>query len=224
MLVQQLPGWPQPMLIDKLDNGDQLFQFVLQGRPGQHDRVWAIDAFQGARRNGVPVFHPLCFVDDHQVGRPGGDQVEIGLELLVVRDLTEIVQSVVLLPLRPTAVDDARRIFTLSSRETHNFALPLVFERGRADHQNFRDAKMPRQYFRRGDRLYSLAQTHIVADQRPAGSYREQRALRLIGINAASSEAPAGEDRQRRSGNNCASFAARRSASRRPATKSRASS
>ncbi len=41
---------------------------------------------------------------------------------------------------------------------------------------------MPRQYFRRGDRLYGLAQSHIVADQGPAGSHREQRALGLIGI------------------------------------------
>ena len=182
MLVQQLPGRPQPMLIDELDDGDQFFQLVFQGRPGQHDRIGAIDAFQGARRDGVPVLHPLRFIDDDQFGRPGGDQVEIGLELLVVRDLAEIVQGVVLLPLRPAAVDDARRIFALSPREARDLALPLVFERGRADHQHFRDAKMPRQYFRRGDRLYGLAQSHVVADQRPAGPHREQRALGLIGI------------------------------------------
>src|SRR5271155_1903659 len=41
---------------------------------------------------------------------------------------------------------------------------------------------MPRHYFCRSDRLNGLAQAHIVTDQRPAGSYREQRALRLIGI------------------------------------------
>src|SRR5271170_4511253 len=44
------------------------------------------------------------------------------------------------------------------------------------------ETPMPRQYFCRGDRLYGLAQAHVIADQRPAGSYREQRALRLIGI------------------------------------------
>ena len=41
---------------------------------------------------------------------------------------------------------------------------------------------MPRQDFRRGDGLDGLAQPHIVADQRPAGPHREQRALGLIGI------------------------------------------
>ena len=41
---------------------------------------------------------------------------------------------------------------------------------------------MPRQYLRRGDRLYGLAQAHIVADQGPAGPHRKQRALGLIGI------------------------------------------
>ena len=32
------------------------------------------------------------------------------------------------------SLDDARGILSLSSRETHDLALPLVFERGRADH------------------------------------------------------------------------------------------
>jgi hypothetical protein len=41
---------------------------------------------------------------------------------------------------------------------------------------------MPCQYFRRGNRLDGLAQSHIVADQCPAGPRREQRALGLIGI------------------------------------------
>jgi len=68
------------MLIDELDNGNQLFQLVFQGRPGKDDRVGAVDAFQGTRRNGVPVLDPLGFIDDHQFGRPGGDQVEIGPE------------------------------------------------------------------------------------------------------------------------------------------------
>jgi len=165
MLVQQLPGGPQPVLIDKLNDGNQFFQLVFQGRPGQHDRIGAIDALQGTCRDGVPVFHPLCFIDNDQFGRPGGDQIEIGLEFLVVRDLAEVVQGVVLLPLRPARVDNARRVFTLPPRETRNLALPLVFERGGADHQNFRDAKMSCQYFCRGNCLYGLAQSHIVADQ-----------------------------------------------------------
>ena len=37
MLVQQLPGRPKPVLVDKLNDGNQLFQLVFQGRPGQHD-------------------------------------------------------------------------------------------------------------------------------------------------------------------------------------------
>jgi len=39
-------------------------------------------------------------------------------------------------------------------------------ESGRPRH--FRNAKMPCEYLCRGDCLYGLAQTHIVADQRPA--------------------------------------------------------
>ena len=118
MLMQQFPGWPQPVLIDELHDRDQLFELVLQGRAGQHDRVGTVDALQGARRNGVPVLHSLRFVDDHKIGRPCGDQVEVGLELLVVRDLAEIIQFVVVLPLRPATIDDPRGVFALPAGET----------------------------------------------------------------------------------------------------------
>src|SRR5260370_26436442 len=102
----------------------------------------------------------------------------MGLDFLLVCDLAEIIQGVVLLALRSTAVDDARRILTLPPREARDLALPLVFERGRADHQNFRDAKMPCQYFCGGDRLYGLAQAHIVAAHPPARPYRDQHGPR----------------------------------------------
>lgn len=111
MLVQQLPGRPQPVLIDKLDNRHQFLQLVFQRRPRKHDCIGAIDAFQCARGNRVPVLDPLRFIDDDQFGSPRGDQVEIGLELLVICDLAEIVKGVVHLPLRATAVDHACRIF-----------------------------------------------------------------------------------------------------------------
>jgi hypothetical protein len=41
---------------------------------------------------------------------------------------------------------------------------------------------MPGQEFRRGDRPDGLAQSHVVADQRPAGPHGEQGALGLIGV------------------------------------------
>ena len=41
---------------------------------------------------------------------------------------------------------------------------------------------MPCQYFGRGNSLYGLAKPHVVADQRPAGPHRKQRAFGLIGI------------------------------------------
>src|SRR6185312_2758718 len=97
---------------------------------------------------------------------------EVGLELLVIRDLAEIVQAIVVLTLRPTTGDHSCRDLALPTGETRDLALPLVFERGRTNHQHFRDAEMPSQDFRRSDRLYGLAQPHIVADQRPAGPHR----------------------------------------------------
>ena len=39
MVVQQLPGRPQPVPIDELDDRDQLFEAVFQRCPGQDDRI-----------------------------------------------------------------------------------------------------------------------------------------------------------------------------------------
>ena len=117
VLVQQLPGRTEPVLIDELDDRDELFELVFERRAGQHDGIGTVDALQGSRRDGVPVLHPLRFVDDHEIGRPCGDQVEVGLQLLVVRDLAEIVRVIVLLPLRPAAIDDPRRILASPAGE-----------------------------------------------------------------------------------------------------------
>ena len=89
---------------------------------------------------------------------------------------------IVLPALRPAAIDDPRRILASPAGEANDLALPLIFERGRADHQHPCDAEMPRQYFRCGNGLDGLAQPHLVADQCPAGPDREQRAFGLIRI------------------------------------------
>jgi hypothetical protein len=77
MFVEQFPGRSEAVLIDELDDGDQLFQPVFQRRPGQHQGVGAVDALQRAGGDRVPVLDPLRFVDDHQIRRPGRDQVEV---------------------------------------------------------------------------------------------------------------------------------------------------
>ncbi|MBU6297376.1 MAG: nucleotidyl transferase AbiEii/AbiGii toxin family protein [Alphaproteobacteria bacterium] len=43
MLVQQLPGWPQAVLVDELNDRDQLFELVLRRSPRQNDRIGAVD-------------------------------------------------------------------------------------------------------------------------------------------------------------------------------------
>ena len=178
MLVQQLPGRPQTVLIDELDNGDQLLQLVFQRRAGQHHGVGAVDAFQRACGDGVPVLHPLRLVDDHQIGCPGGDQIQIRLELFVIGDLAEIVQRVVLLSLRAPAGDNQR----IAAGKALDFTLPLVLERGRADHQHFRCAKMAGQNLGGSDGLDGFAQTHFVANQGPARPHGEQRTFSLVKV------------------------------------------
>lgn len=111
-------------------------------------------------------------------GCPGGDQVEVAAQFLVIGDLAEILRGVFLLALYPAAADDAG----IASGKTQDLALPLVLERGRADHQHARHAEMAGEDFGGGNRLDGLAQTHFVADQRPPGGYGEQRAFGLVRV------------------------------------------
>ena len=179
MLVQQLPGRPQTVLIDELDDGNQLFQFVFQRRTGQHHGVGTIDALQRSGSNGVPVLDTLRLVDNHQIRRPRRNQIQIGLEFFVIGDLAEIIADVILLSLRTTSSDDER----IAAGKPLDFALPLVLERCRTDYQHFRYAEMPRQNFGGRDGLDGFAQAHFIANQRPARPDGEQCAFGLIGIH-----------------------------------------
>ena len=50
VLVQQLPGRPQTVLVDELHDRDQLLQLVFERGAGEHDRVWAVDALERRAR------------------------------------------------------------------------------------------------------------------------------------------------------------------------------
>lgn len=53
MLMQQLPGRPQPVLIEELD--DQFFQLVFQRSSGQQDRIGAVESSRGgSKRQSLP--------------------------------------------------------------------------------------------------------------------------------------------------------------------------
>ena len=178
MLVQQFPCGPKTVLVDKPENGDQLLQLIFQRRAGEHHGVGTVDAFQRAGSDGVPVLDPLRLVDDDQFRRPGGDQIEVRLELSVIGDLAEVIDCIILLALDTPAGNDAG----VTAGKTRNFTLPLVLERCWADHQYFRYAEIPGQDFSGSNGLDRLAQTHFVSDQRPARTYGKQGALSPVWV------------------------------------------
>jgi hypothetical protein len=107
------------------------------------------------------VFQFLTRCASSTITSSGSNQIEIGLEFLVVGDLAEVVRRVVLLPLRPATRKDACR----APGKARNLALPLVLERSRANDKHFGDAEMPGQNFRRRNGLDGLAQPHFVSNQ-----------------------------------------------------------
>ena len=136
VFVQQAPGGAEPVLVDELDDGNQLFEPVLKRRAGEHDGVRAGDAPERARRDGVPVLDALRLVDDHDVGRPVVDQIEVARKRFVVRDLGPAALlrniGVLLLARRAQTVDHLR----LACAEAGDLALPLVLERRGADDEH----------------------------------------------------------------------------------------
>ena len=176
--MQQLPGWPETMLVNELDDGDQFLQLVFQWRTGQHDGIRTIYTFERFRRNRIPVLYPLRLVDDHQFRLPDRNQIQIGFDFFIVGDLAKVIQGIILL----TLCSSAGQNLGLTPGETRNLALPLVLERGRADHQHLGYAEMSRQNLGCRDGLDGLAQPHFIADQHTTRANSKQCALGLIGI------------------------------------------
>ncbi|MFT4247148.1 MAG: hypothetical protein QM581_03790 [Pseudomonas sp.] len=124
------------------------------------------------------VFQFLTRCASSTITNSGAHQVQVAAQLLVVGDQAERIAFQQRAPRLAAALDHLR----LAPGETRDLALPLILERGRADHQHPAHAEMAGQDLGRGDRLDGLAQAHVVADQRAPGSHREQRALGLVGV------------------------------------------
>ena len=173
VLVKQAPGGAKPVLVHKLHDGNQLFEPVFQRRAGQHYAIGADDALQGARGDGVPVLDALRLVGNYQVGRPVGDQVSVARQRLVVGDLAEGLFAVLLLTPCAQTADHLHIAFG----KALELVLPLVFERGRTDHQHAAHAKVLREQLGSSDGLNCFAQTHLVADQAAPGAGCKQCAF-----------------------------------------------
>ena len=176
--MPQAPGRAQSMLIDILNDGYQLFEPVFQRRPGQHNGVGTLNALQGARGNRVPVLDPLRLIDNHDIGGPGADRVQIAGNHIVVDDFAESARCVLRSARGSQAADHQR----LAVAEALNFFLPLMFERRGTDDQHAFHAEMPRQQLGRCDGLNGLSQAHLVTDQAAPRARRKQCTFRLIGI------------------------------------------
>ena len=87
-------------------------------------------------------------------------------------------------PLRLARGAQAAHHKRFAGRKSRDLFLPLVLQRGRADHQHALHAEVARHQFGGGDRLHRLAQAHLVGDQCSPGSRGEQRAFGLVRVQA----------------------------------------
>jgi hypothetical protein len=178
VIMQQAPSGAEPVPVDELDDGDQFLEPVLQRCASEHDGVGALNALQGACGDGVPVLDALRLVNDDEIRRPGGDQIEIAGQRLVVGDFAVPLFRVLALARGAQAMDHLGFAFGKAG----NLALPLMLKRSRTNDEHALDAAVTGQQFHGGDGLYGFAKTHFVADQGTSGACRKQCALGLVGI------------------------------------------
>ena len=176
MIVQQLEGGAEPIAVDELHDGDQLFQAILQRRSREHDGIGGSDALDAAGHARVPVLDALGLVENDQVGVPGLDKIEIAMDGVVVHDLEEGIGAEADLALCPQTANDLNRAL----HRTFDLALPLVLEGGGADNEHPFDAEQPGHDFAGGNGLNGFAKPHFVADETAAGFGGEQGPFPLI--------------------------------------------
>ena len=160
VLMQKAKRRPESMRVDELDNGNQFFEAVFKRRAGEYDRIGRADLFNAARGPRVPILDALRLVQNHQIGRPRLNEIKITMHRIVVHNLEETRDRELLRAARPQAGDHADAAFY----EAGNLALPLVLERGRANHQHAIHAQFVSHDLGRSERLDGLAEPHLVAD------------------------------------------------------------
>ncbi len=178
MFREEAKHGAQPEAVHELHNGMELLQAVLQGRPGQHDGVPGVQPLNALGPPGLPVLDPLGFVEDHDLGTPGANGVQVPVHYVIIDDLVERRVTVQIGPPGQCSLHDRRRTVA----ELLDLLLPLVLERSRADDQDPLDPGHLREDLAGGNRLDRLAESHVVSDQAAACSGGEESPLPLIRV------------------------------------------
>src|ERR1019366_9382584 len=103
------------------------------------------------------------------IRRPGLDKLQVGGELLVVRDLAEARLLIVFHPCLATTHGNLR----FTAGESRDLPLPLMLERGRTHNERPLHTEVPRKQLRGGDGLDGLAQSHLISNKATPGAHCE---------------------------------------------------
>src|SRR5262245_26944672 len=171
VLVQELVRRPEPPIVHELHDRVQLFQPVLQRRPGEDDRVPALQLLDGPRRLRLPVLDPLRLVEHNDVRPPGVHQVQVADHLFVVDQLVERVLRVQLLAGFLQSLDDLYG----AVGELADLPLPLVLDRRRGHDQNAADPPLASEQLHGGNGLRGLPEPHVVAEDAPTAAGQKDR-------------------------------------------------
>ncbi len=145
--------------------------------PLEHQGERRLEALDDPGRLRLPVLDPLPFVEDDQVPADPLDGQDVAEHLLVVADGEEAVVVVLPGPLGGAADDKLHA----AVGEAVDFAPPLRFQRGGADHQHAADAGLAGEDLGHAHALDRLAQAHVVGQDRAAHARGKGDPFELIG-------------------------------------------
>ena len=177
MLVYEAERRAQPAAIDELHNRKQLLKFVFEWRAGKHQGVAAFQLFNRARCRSGPVSDSLRLVEDDQVRTQFLHVSDVFENQLVVGESEKLRGGIHRAALRQQTFDDLHRAIG----EFLDLRLPLVFHRGRRNHQHSLDSPPLTQKFGRGQCLNRFPKPHIVCQNRAPATSSKQSAADLIG-------------------------------------------
>ena len=178
MLLTEFIIRAQTILVHQLDYGIKFFQFVLQRRSGKHDHIIGMKLSGRAGNLSIPVLQALHLIHYNHIRLDAAGSLYVVVQRIVRNDLEEPRLPVHLTAhqLRPL---DYQRIL---SAEILYLALPLVFERGRADNQDRTHEALLVEQRGRSDGLNRLAKTHFIGNYASAGTCGKLNALPLVRI------------------------------------------
>ena len=180
----EAPEGPQYLGIHELEEGVEIIQAVLHGRPREHEQEPGGDGPQGGGGAGAEILRPLGLVQDEHIGVEILQAGQFAPGQLVVQHFVGGIRG----EGRGATGAPAAHDHGLGPGVALDLRGPLVLERGHGDHHDAAGLPAGPQAFAGGQGLHRLAAAHVIGEQGPAPGQEVGHPFALVGEKGAVQE------------------------------------